>query len=167
MKDYLSSLKSLRSQLFCIGAAISLASLAVVSIPTFTPQALSATRHSQRSGGGRWIEVDTSRQQLVAWNNGRIDRVFNVSTGKSRTPTPSGSYSIQSKYRSTSMRGANYYVPDVPYAMFYSGGYALHGAYWHNNFGTRMSHGCVNLGVRQSRWLYNWASVGTKVVVHR
>jgi lipoprotein-anchoring transpeptidase ErfK/SrfK len=166
MKDYLSSLKSLRSKVFCIGAAISLASLAVVSIPTFTPQALSYSRR-QSSGSGRWIEVDTSRQQLVAWNNGRIDRVFNVSTGKSRTPTPSGTYSIQSKYRSTPMRGANYYVPDVPYAMFYSGGYAMHGAYWHNNFGTRMSHGCVNLGVRQSRWLYNWANVGTTVVVHR
>jgi lipoprotein-anchoring transpeptidase ErfK/SrfK len=168
MKGDHAFLKSLRSKVFCVGATLSLAALAVISLPTFTPQALSYSRHSrQSSGGGRWIEVDTSRQQLVAWNNGRIDRIFNVSTGKRSTPTPSGTYSVQSKYRSTSMQGAGYYVPDVPYAMFYSGGYALHGAYWHNNFGTRMSHGCVNLGVRQARWLYNWAPVGTTVVVRR
>jgi lipoprotein-anchoring transpeptidase ErfK/SrfK len=167
MKGDHAPLKSLRSKIFCLGAALSVAALAVITLPTFTPQALSHSRHSQRSGGGRWIEVDTSRQQLIAWNNGNIERVFNVSTGKRRTPTPSGTYSVQSKYRSTYMQGAGYYVPDVPYAMFYSGGYALHGAYWHNNFGTRMSHGCVNLGVPQARWLYNWAPVGTTVVVHR
>lgn len=160
-----SSLKSLRSKIFCVGATITMAALAVLSVPTLTEPALSHSRYSQRSGGGRWIEVDTSRQQLVAWNNGRIDRIFTVSTGKRRTPTPSGTYSVQSKYRVTSMRGAGYYVPDVPYAMFFSGGYALHGAYWHNSFGTRVSHGCVNLGVRQARWLYKWAPVGTKVVV--
>jgi len=51
--------------------------------------------------------------------------------------------------------------------MFYSGNYALHGAYWHNRFGTPVSHGCVNLRVSQARWLYNWAPVGTRVVVHQ
>jgi len=164
MKGYPSSQDRLRSKVVCVGAAISLAALAVLSIPTFTPQALSRPRYAQRSGG-RWIEVNLSKQQLIAWNNGSIERLFWVSTGKRRTPTPSGTYYIQSKYRSTSMRGAGYNVPDVPYAMFYSGNYAVHGAYWHNSFGTPVSHGCVNLGVNQARWLYNWAPVGTRVVV--
>jgi lipoprotein-anchoring transpeptidase ErfK/SrfK len=65
------------------------------------------------------------------------------------------------------MRGRNYNVPNVPYVMYYSGGYALHGAYWHNRFGTPVSHGCVNLRTASARWLYNWAPVGTPVVVRR
>ena len=59
-----------------------------------------------------------------------------------------------------------YYLRDVPYVMYFYRGYGLHGAYWHNNFGTPMSHGCVNLSVDDARWLYEWASVGTKVVTH-
>jgi lipoprotein-anchoring transpeptidase ErfK/SrfK len=50
--------------------------------------------------------------------------------------------------------------------MYFYGGYAIHGAYWHNNFGTPMSHGCVNLSLPDARWFFNWASVGTKVVSH-
>jgi lipoprotein-anchoring transpeptidase ErfK/SrfK len=49
--------------------------------------------------------------------------------------------------------------------MYFYEGYAIHGAYWHNRFGTPVSHGCVNLPVQQARKLYNWASVGTLVVV--
>jgi hypothetical protein len=45
-------------------------------------------------------------------------------------------------------------------------GYGLHGTYWHDNFGTPMSHGCVNLSNADAQWLFNWASVGTKVVTH-
>lgn len=161
-----SSLERLRSKVFCLGAAITMGTLAVLSVPTLTEPALSHSSYA-RQGGRRWIEVDLSRQQLVAWNGRTVERIFWVSTGKRRTPTPTGTYSIQSKYRVSRMRGANYNVPNVPYTMYYSGGYALHGAYWHNSFGTRVSHGCVNLGVRQARWLYNWAPVGTKVVVRR
>ena len=50
--------------------------------------------------------------------------------------------------------------------MYFYGGYGLHGTYWHNNFGTPMSHGCVNLSQGDAAWLYNWAPVGTKVVTH-
>jgi lipoprotein-anchoring transpeptidase ErfK/SrfK len=59
-----------------------------------------------------------------------------------------------------------YYLPNVPHVMYFYGGYGLHGTYWHNNFGTPMSHGCVNLSQTDAEWLYNWASVGTKVVTH-
>ncbi|MCA1994686.1 MAG: L,D-transpeptidase, partial [Coleofasciculus sp. S288] len=93
--------------------------------------------------------------------------VFTVSTGRRRTPTLAGSFRIQSKYRSTRMRGPGYNIPNVPYAMYYSGGYALHGAFWHNQFGTPVSHGCINLRVQDARRLYNWASVGTTVVIHQ
>jgi lipoprotein-anchoring transpeptidase ErfK/SrfK len=167
MKGRRSSLERLCSTALCLGATLTMATFAVLSLPTFADKALSHSRYAQQRGDGRWIEVDLSRQQLVAWNGKNIERIFWVSTGKRSTPTLSGTYSIQSKYRVTRMQGADYNIPDVPYTMYYSGGYALHGAYWHNSFGTRVSHGCVNLGVRQARWLYNWAPVGTTVVVHR
>lgn len=166
-------LERLCSKAFLVGATLTVTALTVLSLPTFTETALShprsatQTRLAQQQRRGRWIEIDLSQQQLVAWNGRTRVRTFVVSTGKRRTPTRTGSYAIQSKYRSTRMRGQGYNVPNVPYAMYYSGGYALHGAYWHNQFGTRMSHGCVNLRVSQARWLYSWAPVGTRVVIHQ
>jgi lipoprotein-anchoring transpeptidase ErfK/SrfK len=64
------------------------------------------------------------------------------------------------------MSGPGYYLPDVPYIMYFYKGYGLHGTYWHNNFGTPMSHGCVNLTIPDAAWLYNFSSVGTVVNVH-
>ncbi len=169
MKGRRSSLERLRTTALYLGATLAMATFAVLPLPTLADKALSHPRYAQQSkgGGGRWIEVDLSEQLLVAWNGKTKERVFWVSTGKRSTPTPTGTYFIQTKHRSARMRGTGYNIPDVPYTMYYSGNYALHGAYWHNSFGTRVSHGCVNLGVRQARWLYNWAPVGTKVVVHR
>lgn len=161
MKEQRFSLAKIRSKAFCLGATLTMAALAALSVPAFSDNGIAQAR----SRGGRWIEVDRYGQTLTAWEGGRPVRTFVVSTGKRSTPTRSGTYSVQSKYRSTYMQGRGYYVPDVPYAMFYSGGYAMHGAYWHNRFGTPVSHGCVNLRVSQARWLYNWAPVGTKVVV--
>ncbi len=63
--------------------------------------------------------------------------------------------------------GGEYYnVPEVPSVMYFTDvGHAIHGAYWHNNFGTPMSHGCVNLPLDVAEWLYRWASEGTPVTV--
>lgn len=175
MNGHSSLLGRLRSKAFWFSATLTVAALAVLSLPTFTEDTLaktrssgaSQTRQARQHRSGRWIEVDLSDQRLVAWNGRKRVKTFIVSTGKKSTPTRTGTYAIQSKHRSTRMRGRGYNVPNVPYAMYYSGGYALHGAYWHKRFGTPVSHGCVNLRVSQARWLYNWAPVGTKVVVHR
>jgi lipoprotein-anchoring transpeptidase ErfK/SrfK len=60
-----------------------------------------------------------------------------------------------------------YYLPDVPHVMyFYTGGYAIHGTYWHSNFGYPMSHGCVNLSESAAAWVYNWSPVGTPIWIH-
>ena len=116
-------------------------------------------------GKGRWIEVNLAKQRLIAWENGRVAYSTRISSGKAGTPTRRGVFAIQRKYAAKTMRGRGYVAPNVPYTMFYSGGYAIHGAYWHNRFGTRVSHGCVNLPVGVSRRIYNWAPVGTKVVI--
>ena len=64
--------------------------------------------------------------------------------------------------------GVDYYdLPNVPYSMFFYQGYAIHGTYWHTNFGHPMSHGCVNLPTAEAKWFYEWAPVGTPVVSHR
>lgn len=118
------------------------------------------------TGGERWIDVDISEQRLYAYEGETLVNSFLVSTGIWKYPTVTGTFKIYVKLRYTDMSGPDYYLPDVPYVMYFYKGYGLHGTYWHNNFGTPMSHGCVNLSVPDAAWLYNWASVGTVVRVH-
>jgi LysM repeat protein len=115
---------------------------------------------------GRWIDVNLSAQRLTAYQGNTPVRSTLVSTGLPRTPTPTGQYRVYVKYRATLMSGPGYYLPNVPYTMYFYRGYAIHGTYWHSNFGRPMSHGCVNLPTPEAQWLYNWASVGTLVNVH-
>jgi lipoprotein-anchoring transpeptidase ErfK/SrfK len=173
MKGHHSSLGRLSSKAFWFGAMLTMATLTVLSLPAVAGKAdlktpsdgVDQTFLKQRRG--RWIEIDLSDQRLSAWNGRSLVRAFMVSTGKRRTPTPTGTYAIQSKYRSTRMQGEDYNVPNVPHAMFFSGGYAIHGAYWHNRFGTPVSHGCVNMRQSNASWLYSWAPIGTPVVIRR
>ena len=114
----------------------------------------------------RWIEVDLSNQRLIAWEGTSPVRAVVVSTGKQSTPTRVGTFAVQTKYRSTRMRGPGYDVSNVPHTMYYSGGYAIHGAYWHKRFGTPVSHGCINVALDHAEWLFKWSNVGTPVIVH-
>jgi lipoprotein-anchoring transpeptidase ErfK/SrfK len=85
-------------------------------------------------------------------------------------PTSIGRYAVYIKYASQTMSGgygANaYYLPGVPWVMYFTGSYAIHGTYWHNSFGKPMSHGCVNLTIADAKWFYDWAEIGTPVVTH-
>jgi LysM repeat protein len=117
-------------------------------------------------GGAKWIDVDLSSQRVRAYQGNTVVRAMIVSTGISRYPTPPGKFRIYSKYPSTTMSGPGYYLTGVPHAMFFYRGYALHGTYWHNNFGTPMSHGCINLTRGDAAWLYSWAPIGTLVSIH-
>lgn len=116
--------------------------------------------------GERWIDVDLTNQSVYAYEGDTVVNSFIVSTGTWLTPTVTGQYKIYVKIRSGNMHGPGYFLPDVPYIMYFYKGYGLHGTYWHNNFGTPMSHGCVNLRTDEAGWLFNWASVGTVVNVH-
>lgn len=114
---------------------------------------------------GKQIVVDLSEQQVYAYENGQLLRIFTVSTGLPRTPTVQGDYRVYVKYAATRMRGPGYDLPNVPWTMYFYQGYGLHGTYWHSNFGHPMSHGCVNMRTPEAEWLYNWAPVGTPVHV--
>lgn len=118
------------------------------------------------AGGAHWIDVDLTHQMVYAYEGNTVVNSFLVSTGTWQYPTVTGQYHIYVKLRYTTMSGPGYYLPNVPYTMYFYQGYALHGTYWHNNFGTPMSHGCVNLSIPDSEWVYNFSSVGTLVNVH-
>lgn len=118
------------------------------------------------SGGTHWIDVDLSQQRVYAYAGDTLMNSFLVSTGTWQTPTVTGEFKVWIKVRSQAMSGPGYYLPDVPYVMYFYKDYGLHGTYWHNNFGTPMSHGCVNLTIPDAEWLYNFSSVGTVVNVH-
>jgi lipoprotein-anchoring transpeptidase ErfK/SrfK len=121
---------------------------------------------SVEHNGERWIDVDLTNQKVRAYEGDQVVQTFTVSTGTWRTPTVTGQYDIWIKLRVDDMKGPGYDLRDVPYVMYFYKGYGLHGTYWHNNFGTPMSHGCVNLQTDDAAWLYEFASVGTLVNVH-
>ena len=141
----------------------------------------------------RWIEVDLSDQKLIAWEGDTKFVETAISSGLRWTVTPIGEFRIWIKLRATKMEGGQgayyYYLPNVPYVMFFENeevpgwkGYGLHGTYWHNDFGTPRSHGCVNLPTDMAKVLYEWTSPvipegkwmvrssednpGTRIVIH-
>ena len=130
-------------------------------------------------GPGRWqagdleVVVSLGAQRLWAYEGEEMVLTTLVSTGTAETPevaTPVGQWRISVKLPLETMEGvANgeaYRVEDVPHVMYFTDeGHALHGTYWHNNFGTPMSHGCVNLPLDVAAWMYGWAPEGTAVTV--
>lgn len=118
------------------------------------------------ASSGRWIDVDLTNQMVYAYEGNTIVNSFLVSTGLPNTPTVTGQYYIYIKLRQTDMYGPGYYLPDVPFVMYFFEGYGFHGTYWHNNFGTPMSRGCVNMRIPEAEWLFDFASVGTLVNIH-
>ncbi|KAA3662064.1 MAG: L,D-transpeptidase, partial [Chloroflexi bacterium] len=139
--------------------------------PTFiSPDYNAGERPFGVSNNERWIDVNLTTQTVIAYEGDTA--VFNalVSSGTWEYPTVTGQFRIWLRYESQTMNGAllgyDYYLENVPYVMYFFEDYAIHGAYWHNNFGTPMSHGCVNVHPTDAGWLYNWASMGTLVNVH-
>jgi lipoprotein-anchoring transpeptidase ErfK/SrfK len=132
------------------------------SVPPLEEQAPYPTE----GNGERWIDVNLSEQRVYAYEGDLVVNSFLVSTGVAETPTVTGQYQIYIKVRIQDMSGPGYYLPDVPWVMYFYEEYGFHGTYWHNNFGTPMSRGCVNMRIDDAAWLYDWASVGTAVNVH-
>lgn len=139
------------------------------------------------SGDQRWIEIDLSEQKLTAWDGKDMFLQSPISSGLYGRTHP-GEFRIWYKIRTTLMQGGipgtgtYYYLPNVPYNMFFDGDIAVHGTYWHQNFGTPMSHGCVNSPTPVAEKLFYWTgprlpegklvvkstkdNPGTRVVVH-
>ena len=123
-------------------------------------------------------------QTLTACRNGVRANQFPVSTGIRGKETPTGSFAIYERHTDTEMKSSEspfapgyYDVKHVPWTQYFHGGDALHGAWWHNNFGHPMSHGCVNISTqtRNSSWpdaapnaeyLWHFDNLGDPVIVH-
>lgn len=123
----------------------------------------------QASPSDRWIEVDLSEQVLRAWDGSQLFLETKISSGLPGTPTPKGDFRVWVKLRATKMEGGEgryyYNLPNVPYVMYFENedvpgwkGYGIHGTYWHNDFGTPHSHGCVNVPTSVAQDLYYWAT---------
>ncbi|MCW5874064.1 MAG: L,D-transpeptidase family protein [Anaerolineales bacterium] len=153
----------------------------LTSTPTFTPSATpTATMGADTSnlekhfvelprGVGpseRWINVNLTDQTLEAYEGSVLVRSFVISSGRPGSPTVTGTFKVWIKVRMQDMSGPGYYIRDVPWVMYFYGDYGIHGTWWHNNFGTPMSAGCVNMTTEDAQWMFNWASVGTVVQVH-
>ncbi|MBI3740017.1 MAG: LysM peptidoglycan-binding domain-containing protein [Chloroflexi bacterium] len=136
------------------------------------PAPASSSPAPNPASAGKWIDVNLTTQTIAAYEGSRAVRSALVSTGVAKTPTPVGRFKIYVKYKSQTMSGGSkasndyYYLPNVPNVMYFYEAYALHGTYWHRNFGRPMSRGCVNLSLADAEWFFNWAEIGTPVVTH-
>lgn len=117
----------------------------------------------------RRVDLNLSTQRATAYENDQVVNSWAISSGLPGSPTPTGNFSV---FAHTAMQdmgcfeGAAYCTEDVPWSTWFAPNIAFHGAYWHNNFGQQMSHGCVNMPVSAAKYIYDWAPVGSAVSVH-
>jgi lipoprotein-anchoring transpeptidase ErfK/SrfK len=120
------------------------------------------------------IEISIFLQELTAYEGDEVVLQTTISSGvdvprrdkKLPTQTPTGIFFIESKTPSKNMGFSRLTdtldddaLPGVPWTMFFAeGGYAIHGTYWHNNFGVKMSRGCINMRNEDAKWLFRWAN---------
>ena len=121
---------------------------------------------------GRWIEVNLEQQTIAVYENHELIFATLIASGLEPFWTRPGLFQIYEKHETTPMRGSfepdrsdAYYLEDVPWTMYYDKARAIHGAYWHNRFGAVLSHGCLNLSVGDSHWVFDWADEGDWVYV--
>jgi len=142
----------------------------------------------------KWVDVNTTTQTLVAYEGTKPVFATAVSTGlvdkedKDKDHhTPPGTFRIREKHIAATMDGdvasdGPYSIEDVPWIMYFNGSYALHGAFWHNNFGKTKSHGCVNMAPQDAKAIFAWTEPhlpdgwhgvmsttekpGTRVIIH-
>lgn len=122
----------------------------------------------------KWLAVDLSTKRMYAYEKTNLSRTFLVSAGAPATPTTPGFHKIYSKVRRQDMRGPNadgtsYFQANVEWVNYFHSGEAIHGNYWRplSYFGNvNSSHGCVGIVNSDAQWIYNWAPVGTPVIVY-
>lgn len=115
---------------------------------------------------GRWVGVDLYEQTLVAYEDDKPVFATLVASGLAKWSTDEGIFPIWAKMPKDAMAGAtgapdSYALQSVPWVMYFDGSVSLHGTYWHDLFGYRHSHGCVNLSISDAHWIFNWTAAST------
>jgi len=118
----------------------------------------------------RFVVVDLAQQNLSVYAGCQLVFATLISSGRELGWTPTGTFTVfrkteDSLVTSPFQGGDQYYLQGVPYISYFFGFWALHGAYWHDRFGSPASHGCINLSPADARWLFNWIAVGDRVIV--
>lgn len=115
--------------------------------------------------GEYWVEVDLFEQTFAAYEGTRMVYAGLISSGLNRWPTEEGLFQVWSRYLQAKMSGAEgkvdyYFIEDIPYIMYFDrqNEIALHGAYWHDRYGYKHSHGCVNMPPLDAEWVYYWSA---------
>jgi hypothetical protein len=115
-----------------------------------------------------WVEVDLYEQSFAAYEGDRLVYATLISSGLNRWPTNEGLFQVWDRFREYKMSGAEgkvdyYFLEDVPYIMCFDdlNGIALHGTYWHDRFGYKHSHGCVNMPIKDAEWAFNWSAAAS------
>jgi hypothetical protein len=117
----------------------------------------------------KWIDIHIATQTLTAYEDTTVARTAKISSGMAGkyTATPMGTFNIQIKVAGVHMGDGRvtadplaYELPGVPWVSYFEleNGVALHGTYWHNDFGRRRSHGCINLAPDDALWIYRWTA---------
>lgn len=119
----------------------------------------------------KWISVDLYEQVLIAYEGDTAVFATLISSGLPQWSTNEGLFNIYLRFDRTLMSGAYsqpdfYYLEEVPWTMYFDDDIALHGTYWHDSFGYRHSHGCVNMSITDAHWLYRWTSDATDANVY-
>lgn len=140
------------------------------------PEVVTAPGVFNVNGGAsyqKYIMVNLREQRLYAFEKGKLVRTFLVSTGIKKYPTPPGVYAVTAKVPKKDYEWSygenhpdNYDIKDVQWNLRFAPTLYLHYAFWHNNFGHVMSHGCVNINKANAEWIYNWADVGVPVIIN-
>ena len=177
--------RSLASRLGIDTAPVKRAGLPLYDESLFATAPNPNPRGDQDARGIKRVEVSISKQQLRAFQGDELVMETAVSTGLAPNFTEEGRFHVWLKFYTEDMvgttaadgsvigvgpnatGGASYVVNDVPNVMYVNTDLeAMHGAYWHNNFGQPMSHGCINLPLDVAAWMFGWAPLGTQVWVH-
>lgn len=111
----------------------------------------------------KWVSIDLYEQVLIAYEGATPVFATLISSGLPQWSTNEGTFNVYLRRQRTLMSGAYgqpdfYYLEDVPWTMFFDGDIGLHGTYWHDGFGYRQSHGCVNMSILDAHWLFHWSS---------
>ncbi|MFC1700804.1 L,D-transpeptidase [Patescibacteria group bacterium] len=125
-----------------------------------------------KTNEGKYIDVDISDQVMILYENDKIMGIYEVSTGRYNMPTPLGEFKISKKEENHWSRTYGLYMP---FSMEFIPGFYVHELpYWPNGYregedhlGTRVSHGCIRLGIGPAEKVYNFANIGTPIIVHQ
>lgn len=132
-------------------------------LPSYAP--------AEAHNGEKWIDINLANKTVTAYVGDKpVWGPVSIVDGGKGTETPTGEYTIWHRTEVQNMGCTpryDYCTKGVKYNQFFHKGYALHSAPWRSSFGYSGSHGCINMRVADAKWLFEWASIGTKVVSHR